>query len=180
MNSGLIPARYAKALYEVAQERGQEKEIYALCTRMEDAFRTNPELQKMLANPFVNASDKEQLLTTAAAATVADVTFKDFLKLLIQNRRMDMARDIARAYCDLYRRKKDIRRVEIVTAGNLPDEQIKRLKQLVEKHVKAKTIQYEQRVDPDLIGGFVVNVDNERLDASVKNELKLLRQSLLR
>lgn len=180
MNSGLIPARYAKALYEVALERGHEKEMYTLCTRMEEAFRMNPELQKMLANPFVNVADKTQLLTTAAAATDADITFMDFLKLLTQNRRTDMARDIARAYCDLYRRKQDIRRVEIVTAGNLPDEQIKRLKQLVEKHVKAKTIQYEQRVDPDLIGGFVVNVDNERLDASVKNELKLLRQSLLR
>ena len=57
--------------------------------------------------------------------------------------------------------------------------EMKRLKALIESHVGGATVEYETAVDPDLIGGFVVKIDSERLDASIKNELKQLRLKLL-
>ena len=69
--------------------------------------------------------------------------------------------------------------MEVVTADTLPEETVARLRALIEKHLDGGTMEYSRRVDPELIGGFVINIDNEQLDASVSNELKQLRLKLL-
>ena len=89
MNEGLIPRRYAKALYKVAVERGDDRELYDLMNRLVTTADAQPGLSQAISNPFVSDSDKIALLTTAAAAE-NDKTFADFLKLLAQNRRLDM------------------------------------------------------------------------------------------
>ena len=87
MNEGLIPARYAKALYKFALEKGADKGLYRLMGNRGKSFVDNPTLDTTVANPFVADSDKTALLTTAAAAdadTPAPVkqVLADFLKLL--------------------------------------------------------------------------------------------------
>ena len=143
------------------------------------SFQENPELTQAVANPFVDAADKVSLLTAASGAGKDDRSFADFLKLLVENKRIDMSRDIAVAYMDIYRKANRIYRVEIVTAGKIEAAAMARLKELVGKHLDGGSMEYSERVDPELIGGFVVNIDNERLDASVSNEFKQLRLKLL-
>ena len=179
MNEGLIPSRYAKALYEVAIERGDAKAMYATMQTLLKAFAAEKSLGAAIANPFVSDGDKRALLTTAAGDTGRDTTFGDFLKLLAQNRRTDMVADIARAYTEIYRRANNISRVEVVSAAALGDAEEQRLKTLIQDHLNGGTMEYSNRIDPELIGGFIVNIDNERLDASIRNELKQLRQNLI-
>lgn len=119
------------------------------------------------------------LLTTAAGATAKDAVFADFIKLLIVNNRIDAVRGAALAYLDLYRKANNIYLVEITSAAPLSDSEMKRLRQIIESHVGGATVEYHTDIDPDLIGGFVVKIDSERLDASIKNELKQLRLKLL-
>lgn len=163
----------------MACERGNAERVYRLMQTLSGAFAAEPDLDKAVTNPFVSNDDKLKLLGTAAGAMADDTTFTDFLKLLIDNRRIDMIRLMAIAYEDIYRKENNIRRVNVVAAAQLAPEQEKRLKDLIEKHLGDAKMEYETSVDPDLIGGFVVNIDSERLDASVKNEIKQLRQSLL-
>ncbi len=66
MDNGLIPYRYAKALYKYTQEKGKTEEVYNLMKRVIASFEANPRLQKVLANPFVKSADKEKLLLSAA------------------------------------------------------------------------------------------------------------------
>lgn len=179
MDQGLIPRRYAKALYKFAIERGQDQTVYGLMRTLVAAFESEESLQDAIYNPFVPAADKVSLLTVAAGATDADSCYHDFLKLLVENRRIAFARGIALAYIDLYRKANDIYKVEVVTAATLGTQEESRLKALIEKHLNGATMEYSQRVDPELIGGFVINIDNEQLDASISNELKQLRLKLL-
>ena len=88
-------------------------------------------------------------------------------------------RDIALAYLSLYRKANNIYLVNVVTAAELPDEEVDRLRRLVEKHLGGASMEFSQSIDPELIGGFVININSERLDASVSNELKQLRLKLL-
>ena len=88
-------------------------------------------------------------------------------------------RVIALTYLDIYRKANNIYLVKITTAVELPDGEMSRLKSLVEKHLGDATVEFTKDVDPDLIGGFVVTVNSERLDASVSNEIKQLRLKLL-
>lgn len=193
MNEGLIPNRYAKALYKFACEKGADQGLYRLTGNLVKSFADNSALKDAVTNPFVADDKKIQLLMTAAAgapagsaspkgtaddASVREV-YADFLKLLKQNKRLAMAREIALAYREIYRRQNRIYRVTVVSAQPLAPSEEGRLKNLVASHLDGGKMEYTFRVDPDLIGGFTVDIDNERLDASVKNELKQLRLRLL-
>lgn len=177
MDNGLIPKRYAKALYKFALEKGDTKSIYALVKHVIDVFRGNPGLQKVLANPFVKNEDKEALLVSAAGKD--NEIFKNFIRLIIDQKRVDYAYGMMLAYRDLYRKENKISQVQITTASKLESAQMSKLKELVENSFKGMTLEFSETVNPDLIGGFVVDVDSVRLDASLSNELEQIRQSLL-
>lgn len=193
MNEGLIPKRYAKALYKFACEKGAELGLYRLMGTLSRSFVDNPTLDSTIANPFVSDAEKIGLLKLAATATsvgsadasaVADSNvndaFADFLKLLSNNKRLALAAAIARAYCDIYRKENRIYRVSVVSAKPLGQQEQDRLSRLIEAHLNGGKIEYAFSIDPELIGGFTVDINNERLDASVKNELKQLRLKLLK
>jgi len=177
MNEGLIPKRYAKALFKVALERGDADALYATMDTLARSFAANPRLQETVANPFLADDKKTALLLTAPGA--AGRTYADFLKLLAENRRLPMARAAALAYLDIYRQANNIYPVKVVSAEPLDKEERARLESLIGKHLRGGTVEYDFSVDPSLIGGFTVSIGSERLDASVENELKQLRLRLL-
>lgn len=181
MDKGLIPRRYAKALFEVAAERRDDVAVYSLMQSLAASFAAEPALATTVANPFVTVDDKIALLTQAAGGKLgaADATYQDFLKLLGTNRRLDMAWDIARAYIDLYRSANSIYRVVVESAAPLSDKDRKRLEAIIAAHVGKGSMEYDYRINPALIGGFTVTVNSERLDASVANQLKQLRLQLI-
>lgn len=180
MNEGLIPRRYAKALYKFALEKGADGRMYELMTTLANSFAQEKALQEAVGNPYISESDKSLLLTTASGATPDDTVYADFLKLLARNRRTDMMDGIARAYCDIYRQAHHIYVVNVVSAAPLPAAQQQRLHDMVAAHLpEGSTMEYTSSVDPSLIGGFTVSVGNERIDASISNELKQMRISLL-
>ena len=181
MDKGLIPRRYAKALFEVGAERADNNALYALMQTLAASFAAEPELVTTVANPFVSDADKMALLTEAAggAPASADATFGDFLKLLKRNKRLDLARDIALAFIDIYRAENNIYRVQIESAAQMPADERRRLEAIVEKHIGKGSFEFDYTVNPALIGGFTVTVNSERLDASVATSLKNLRLRLL-
>lgn len=179
MNQGLIPSRYAKALFEYASEKGADARIYELMHTLDNSFVAEPSLQQAVANPFIPAPDKVKLLTSAAGATAKDEVYARFLQLLTENNRLGAARDIALAYMKIYRSEHRIYLVTVTSAAPMGAAEEDRLKALIERHLNGGTMEYHHRVDPDLIGGFTVTINNEKLDASVADELKQLRIKLL-
>lgn len=179
MNQGLIPSRYAKALFEYASEKSDDVRIYELMHTLEGSFAAEASLQQAVANPFIPAPDKVKLLTSAAGASDKDDVYARFLKLLAENNRLDLARDIALAYMKIYRSEHRIYLVTVTSAAPMGAAEEDRLKSLINRHLDGGTMEYHHRVDPDLIGGFTVTINNEKLDASVADELKQLRIKLL-
>lgn len=185
MNQGLIPNRYAKALYEYAAEHGCAEELRTQMQALSEAFAAEPSLSRAMGNPFVSRADKEQLLYTASGVSqddakgVAGGVFKRFVALLGDNNRLALAREVALAYQKIYRDQHNIRLVKVTTAAPMGEAEETRLKKLIQRHLGDATMEYTSSVDPDLIGGFTVSIDNEKLDASVANELKQLRLKLL-
>ena len=178
MDQGLIPRRYAKALYEVATEKGEASGLYAIMQRLSEAFATESALQATMSNPFVSATDKERLLRTAAGSN--DSLFDDFLTLLRRNGRLEFARDAALAYIDLYRTKNHIYEVTIESAAELSAPVRERMLDLIRKHIGQGTLESKFTVNPDLIGGFRVRLGNELLDGSVATQLNRIRLGLIK
>lgn len=181
MDQGLIPRRYAKALYLVAKERGVETQVYDHMRALTAAFDSEPGLCRAIANPAVSDADKQRLIVTALNADDASAPLlRDFVKLITEHKRQDMTRLIARAYIYIYRQAKQIYGVTVTSAMALDGPELQRIHSLVNKHLPlGSTAEFSELIDPELIGGFTVSIDNELLDASVANELKQLRLKLL-
>ena len=177
MNDGLIPNRYAKALYKHACEVGEAAEVYGQMKSMAQCFAQVEGLKATIDNPFIAIDDKERLLLKVSGAQ-KDGSLDKFIFLVDKHSRITMMHAMALAYVKLYREACGISQVEIVTACELPEKQIKEITATVEKYLDGRSLEISTSIDPDLIGGFVVKVDSVILDASVKNELKKLRLKL--
>lgn len=179
MVSGLIPHRYAMALYKFAMENKATGKVYDEMKHVVESFQQNADLEKLLSNPYVETADKEKVLLAAAGENPGD-DYRRFIKLILGHKREEFAYLMALAYRDIYRKANKISQVKITTAAELPEEEMKKLRTVVENSFKDRTFEYSTEVDKDIIGGFVIDVDSTKLDASVSGELAQLRQNLLR
>ena len=173
MNEGLIPNRYAKALYEFAFEQKAADSVYAETQRLAASFAMQRDLAKAVENPFLSLDDKENLLLAASGAAPTGCLVK-FFKLVFSRGRESMLPSMALAYGKMY-----IAQVAITTASPLPKESMAKIKDSVQAYLRGKKLEYTEAVDASLIGGFTVKVDSKLLDASISNELRKLRLKLL-
>lgn len=178
MNEGLISRRYAKALLMFAQERGAAKEVYVKMKIFEDNYIAHPDLHRALMNPLLSLHDKESLLSTAIGIDPTGDYIRG-IRLIIKNHREMYVRTICLMYQKLYREANHILRVEILTAIKLDVEELNKIHALIKHHTTDK-IEFVHRVDPSIIGGFILKVNSQQLDASVQKELKVLRLNLLK
>lgn len=178
MIAGLIPSRYAKALYKVAVENGNAQKVYEEMKLVVESFQNNPGLEKVLANPYVDIADKEVVLLKSAGENPGE-DYQRFVKLILDHKREEFAYLMALAYRDIYRKQNNISQVKITTAVELPDSEIEKLRKVVEKSFSDTTFEYSYAIDPEIIGGFIIDVDSTRMDASMSGELAQLRQNLL-
>lgn len=178
MNDGLIPQRYAMALYKTAKDNDRTTAVYEEMKNVIKAFQDHPEMQKIMSNPFVEREKKESLLLSSAGSAIEE-DYRRFVKLILDNRREDFAYDMALAYRKIYRKENHIAQVVITTAVALPDDEINKLNRVVEQAFAGYKLEFTYKVNPEIIGGFVIDVDSSRLDASISNELEQLRHKLL-
>lgn len=185
MNESLLPARYAKALYKFALDKGLERDVYNAMHNLTDVFESpqGQALRTAIANPFIVQAEKRSLIIAAAGLQNATDKVKsamnDFLTLLFKNNRIAEFRDIVYAYDSYFRKQKNISRVHVTWAVEPEAQHEERMKQMIASRLKNGEMEFTTSVDPTLIGGFKIAIDNEQLDASVQNELRQLRQQIL-
>lgn len=178
MYDGLIPQRYAMALFKYTLDRHSTKQVYDQMKQVIASFENNPDLNKVLANPFVGREDKQKLLV-AAVGNDAGQDYKSFVNLILAHNREMFAYQMALAFRKIYRKENKISSVVITTAVPMSDSERNRITGLVQKVYADRVLETVVNVDGSLIGGFVIDVDNNRMDASVSNEIEQLRHNLI-
>lgn len=178
MNDGLLPRRYAKALYKLALERGDDKLIYDQLREFSFRDTSVDELKRVVFNPE-NPAELKGAAILNFLGFQPGTSLDDFLLMVIRKNRANILSMIAWSYMQLYREANNIARVEIVTASELPSPEVEAIINLVKKRLGDVTLEIIQEIDPELIGGFTVTINDLQLDASVRNELRQLRLHLL-
>ena len=178
MNDGLIPNRYARALFKLALENGDERQVYGEMKALDQSFQAASQLKKAVGNPFLPLDEKMSLLRSAAQAPENGSTAR-FMRLVVEKKREDFLRPIARSFLKLYREQYGIARVEVVTAAAMSRDEVDKIVAMVSHKLGDKKLELSTAVNPALIGGFVVNIDDKELDASVKTQIDKLRLKLL-
>lgn len=177
MEIGTVAFRYAKALFSLAVEKGEDERVYQDMKMLADSFRMEPALSAALENPLVSQADKENILKAAGGIDVCDLYLR-FIRLVLAHKRENMLLFISRSFIEQYRRKKKITRVRFTSAVPVDEEVQQRL---VDK-LGAETgyrVEFSGKVNPALIGGFQLQIGNYRLDTSYSSQLRNIRNRLL-
>ena len=179
MNRSIVISRYATALLKYVRETGHGEAVCAEAEALAQTLRTVPDLHRMIvaAPDAVSARDKTRLLQGALGNRMSPELSR-FLTLLNDNGRMEMVEDILRDFVDLYHRSVGIRKARLVTAAEPSEQLLQRLKALVKQKTGDDVI-IEANVDPSIIGGFVFDIDDYLMDASVKYQLEKIREQFI-
>jgi len=178
MDEGKISVRYAHALYALAEEKGIHHEIYKAMQTMSQAFLEYPALTKALANPMYSGKEKQKLLETATGGNVSTL-LNDFFKFVIKRGREEFMIFIAMSYQKYYREKQRIVVGKITSAMPLQEEAIAKIRHLVDVKYDA-SIELTTKIEPEIIGGFIFEVDNYQMDSSVRKALQNIQSELIR
>lgn len=176
MDLGVISVRYAKALLRASLEAKVEDKVYAEMLTLANSYIKVPQLRHTMDNPMLPRDQKAQLLKAAAGNEVSDLTSR-FIDLVLQEDREKAAQFIANSYVTLYRQQKNITRGKLTTAVPASPEMIKKMQRMVASRSKG-TVEFETEVNPDIIGGFILDYDTYRMDASVLGKLRTIKKQL--
>lgn len=176
MNTGLIPMRYATALFDYAKSNGEEKTLYGIAGVLLANMRKHDRIQTMLENPAISLDQKSDIIKKAAG-TESNIVFNRFLELIFTNQREALLYRILTRYMSLYRTRYNIFSGKLITAAEIDSKTANDLTRIIEKRNQG-VLEMEQIVQPDLIGGFVLEMNNIRLDASVKSRLQQIKNEL--
>jgi len=176
MNESKIAVRYAKALFESSVGQGKLENIQEDLNALLLLEQQVPEFKDLLESPVLNASQKQEILKILFEKNVDDLTFR-FLMLISENKRDAFLSSVCRVYKDLYKQKKGIMAALVTTAGVLQEKTAERVKLTLENFFKSQ-IELQAEMNPDLIGGFILRVEDKQLDASVASQLRKIKKGM--
>ena len=177
MDIGIISVRYARALLKSAIDVKLDKQVYQEMQLLANCFIEVPELRQTIDNPMLDKEKKEMLLLTSVGGDKASALAKAFVALVLREDRENMIQFMANSYVTLYRQQKNIIRGKLTTAVAVAPDTEQKMRQMVESKTKG-TVEFETEVNPDIIGGFILEYDTYRMDASVKSQLNSILNSL--
>jgi len=164
---------YARSLFEVAQDDGDLDRIHDELGEFADALGESHDLQVFFFSPYFSSQEKKDGLDKLVDD--ADENLVRFLELLAERHRMPVLFRIRRTFDDLWRKENKRLPVTVTSAVDLDDEMVQGIGKKIEEQT-GQQIELSSRVDPDVLGGLVLQVGNQVLDASVRNRLEKLRK----
>ena len=176
MDIGVISVRYARALLKSATDAKIETDVYKEMQTMAKTYVEVPQLKQTIDNPMLSKDTKQQLLLTAVGEKPCELT-KAFISLVLKEDRENVMQFIANSYVTLYRQQKNVIRGRLITAAAVSPATEQKMRQMVESKTNG-TVEFETEVNPDIIGGFILEYDTYRMDASVKSKLNSILNTL--
>lgn len=173
-----VARRYARALFDLAQEQGLIDQVDQELGTVVSFIQENQALRAVMDDVLVTPEKKrvlvEKLFTNALSPLVMN-----FLLVVVRKRREAHFFEIHRAYLDLANEARGVVEVEVRSAFALPEETIAGLQGRLESRL-GKRVKFQTQVAPELIGGLVVRVGDELMDGSVKTRLQRMHNRLIR
>jgi F-type H+-transporting ATPase subunit delta len=166
---------YARALYDAATDRGDVKEVQAQLADVAEAMAELPQLRSVIGNPQVDAATKAAVLE--AAVEQPSELVSNFLRLIAEKGRAGSVDGIRAAFDEIVARAEGQLTVTLTTAYELSDSEAKDIVGRIEQ-ASGRKVEAVRKVDPDLIGGIVLQAGSLRADASVRGRLDRLALDL--
>lgn len=169
-----VGRRYSKAIFEIAEEKNQVKEIYEMLNSAMVLYRTDKEFKNFILNPLIDIEQKKSVLN--------EIFGKDnsknlnILLYILDKGRMNCIKYIVTEYLKIYYKKNRILNVKAIFTKELTDEQKKKLIDKLSQKT-GKEINLEVKIDKDILGGGIIKIGDKIIDGSIRRELDNWRKS---
>lgn len=164
---------YAQALMSVARSNNLTEQFGEDARTLTNLLRESEQFRNFLANPFVSISDKKAVLGRVVGDNV-NPYMRNFLMLLVDRRRIILLEGICQQYLALLRQLNQTVLAEVTSAVELTEEQKQAVRDKVIAMTNARQVELETRIDRSLIGGAIVKVGSQVIDASIRGQLRRL------
>ncbi len=171
----LVANRYATSLLQLANEKGQLETVFSDMQLVDKVCLENTEFTNFLKSPIIKMDKKVAVIKEIFAGKVSDIT-SGFLTILTQKRRELYMQQIAEAFIEQYKKHKNILTAVITSATGIDSAVKAKIIELVKQTAKGE-VELVEKIDKDLIGGFVLRVGDKQVDASVARKLNDLRKT---
>lgn len=168
-----LATRYAKALIDLAIEKGQLEEVYADMQWLHKVCKSNRDFVNVLRSPIIKADVKKKIVEAVTTGRISEVTAA-FNRLIITKGRESNLPEISHAFLEAYKGKKNIHTIQLTTATPVSDATKKAIVSQIKKSAGFENIELEEKVDADVIGGFVLQIGDKLVDASIAYDLKAI------
>jgi len=174
--SGIRTAiRYAKATINFSRESGTSEKVFEDMKFVKETVSENKDLQILLSSPVIKSSLKRKVLMEIFEQKTSTITV-GLIDLLIDNKRLALLGEVAKQYTILfdYLRGKEV--ATVTTAVPLTDSLNEKVLQKVKEVTGGNNAQIENKIDPEILGGFILRVGDVQYDASIASRLQLLKR----
>jgi F-type H+-transporting ATPase subunit delta len=177
MIAGEVAEPYATALMSLAQSKNLTNEIGDNVRSLLNLLENSEELQQFLANPVMKVDDKKAVISQIIGDEV-NPYMRNFLMLLADRSRILYLDRIGQQYLALLRKLNNVVLAEVTSAVELNDGQKETLVQRVKEMNNAQDVEIQTKIDPSLMGGVIIKIGSQVIDASVRGQLRRIGVSL--
>ena len=174
MRESLAGNRYAKSLIGLSIEKKELDTVYNDMVLISETVENSKDLDLLLKSPVVKTDKKQEILSSIFGKETSELT-KQFLLLISSRNREAIIGDIAGAFVRQYKVIKKIIVTEVTSAIKLESAQKKKILQLLNTN-ESSSVEVIEKINPEIIGGFIVRVDDKQIDASISRKLDDLKQ----
>lgn len=178
MQNPRLASRYAKSLLDLAVEKNSVEDTLKDIRMMDAVCRSNRDFEMMLRSPVIKGDKKTAIISAVFSNSLSPLT-KAFINLMVSKGREANMPEIAAAFIAQYNEMKNIRTVNLTTAAPVSDEMKNSLVAKVSAFMPGSTVSLTAKVDPALIGGFVLETEGKLFDASVRKKLNDIKSSIV-
>lgn len=174
-----LAERYAKSLMDIAKEQGKLEAIYSDMLSLNQMCKDSKDFLLLMRSPVVKADSKNAIMKALLEGKIDGITHA-FTRLIINKGREYFLPEIAAAFIAQYKKHSHITEVTITTSEALDEGMMKILTDQVQKQLQGQTIDLSSKVDPNIIGGFILEANNNLFDASILRDLNDIRKQFLK
>ncbi|MFH2096598.1 MAG: ATP synthase F1 subunit delta [Bacteroidota bacterium] len=177
MNISKISVRYAKAVFLLAKEKNILDAVKDDMLLILKVCNDIPDFTLMLYSPVIQTTQKLNALNDIFKGSIHDQT-SGFLALIVRNKREQFVADIIRVFMDFYRHEMGIKAVSLTTAIELAPALREKIIAIIRNAYNSK-VELTEKVRPEIIGGFILTIDDKQMDTSVSSQLKELERQYI-
>jgi F-type H+-transporting ATPase subunit delta len=173
-----LATRYAKSLIDLSIEQGSLEKVHEDMQYISGVSKVNKDFVNLLKSPVISQDKKLAILESVTVGKVSELT-AIFNRLLIRKGRESNLPEIADAFIEQYKKHKQIYTVNLTTASPVSDELKQEIVNKVKSQTEMRNIDLVTNVNEELIGGFVLQIGDQLIDASILYDLNAMKQQFL-